>query len=348
MKSDIARQFENYLLGAKRILITSHLNPDADALGSSLLLAQALRLRLAGKQISHVLEDQAPRFDFLAGYDAVVFEPPDKAVARLKPDLLIIVDADSFERVSRSGAAALRSWLAKNNVASVVIDHHQPSETENHALVINRLLDGGAASPAATQDVYRLCFELLGYPKPKGYSELTLAGIVGDTGRFAYQNAYHRETFAIVSDLLDGGASIEKIENRLHRYDRQSLAVLAELLANVKLTESYTYSYVSDSFANSYDGPAEALKASAELFANQYIRNVEDRQWGFIVYPDSKLGKNYFSVSLRSLAGGKDVAEIAKKLGGGGHRPAAGGKLQARSAKAAIQLVQAAIDETDV
>ena len=122
------------------------------------------------------------------------------------------------------------------------------------------------------------------------------------------------------------------------------MAIFSVLAKN--LTDSgkgYTYSYVDQSDISSND--SEAVKGACEIFTGQYIRNIGDNYWGFIVYPEEVNGAVSYSVSLRSVNDVKDVSGIAGELGGGGHKAAAGAKgIIAPTALEAVKKVEAVID----
>jgi nanoRNase/pAp phosphatase (c-di-AMP/oligoRNAs hydrolase) len=79
------------------------------------------------------------------------------------------------------------------------------------------------------------------------------------------------------------------------------------------------------------------------MFVDDYIRNIDGRLWGFIVYQNPLLGEDGYSVSLRSVGGIVDVSVIAKKLGGGGHKPAAAAEVHVKSIREALAKVESAI-----
>jgi phosphoesterase RecJ-like protein len=175
-----------------------------------------------------------------------------------------------------------------------------------------------------------------------------MLGILSDTFRFRYDNPLHKETFRIVSELIDAGASIEKLESRLNRYSKPQMQVLAHLAENIIANDEagFSYSWVYDDFAKKWieqGNSTEDFKAGCELFVNQFIRNIDQNLWGFIVYQDFSAGDRNYSVSFRSDGGQKDVSAIAKSLGGGGHKPAAGAKFEAAGMMDAINKVLDAI-----
>ena len=339
-----AEQLEKLLDNAQRILITSHVSPDPDAVSSVLLLGTALEKNLPNKQIKMVLEEKPARdISFLQDYAKLQFQPLLVATEELKPDLFIIVDAMSFERVSRTAGAELRKLVLEKLTAKlVIIDHHEQLGVDKADVYINN------RRPATAQEIYEL-IEKLKLKMPTGYAQTTLLGIISDTARHKFDNPVHRQTYRVVSDLLDAGASIEELENKTDRYSKPQLEVLAELIKNVADSgKGYTYSYLSDDFTRQWLAATkskDAFKLGVEEFTNNYLRKFADNHWGFVVYPDIAAGDKTYGVSLRAASGVKDVAALAAKLGGGGHKAAAGAhSLKASSVEAVIKKVQAAIE----
>lgn len=331
---------------SQRLLITSHISPDPDAVSSLLLLGGTLKQNFPAKDIRLVLEEEPPRdLSFLAGYGDITFADLADSIEAQQPELIIIVDANSFSRCSRLNSEKARKLSEDSGAKVCIIDHHEEAGADKADVFINN------KAPATAQEVYRVCFDDLGLSKPAGYADIALLGIISDTYRFKYANPLHRQTFAIVSDLLDSGASIEKLENTLERYQSDQMTAFSNLAANLKDSgKGYSYSYLDDQLAERLLGEKErvpAVKSACEVFTNQFIRNFENNQWGFIVYPEVTPRGLTYSVSFRAVSGVKDVAAIAAKLGGGGHKEAAGAKkLPASSAQEAIAVVEKSISET--
>ncbi|MBX4197665.1 hypothetical protein KW801_03905, partial [Candidatus Saccharibacteria bacterium] len=144
------------------------------------------------------------------------------------------------------------------------------------------------------------------------------------------------------------GADIETIKNQLTQYSDEDLLTLGELMGNAAHQADYTYSYIRDEFIDEWLAKGQnqaALNRATGAFLDDYIRNIGGRKWGFIVYKNSLHGNNYYSASFRAVSGVKDVSVIAGKLGGGGHKPAAGAKFEANTVEDAIRKVQAVILE---
>ena len=282
-------KFRRHIEESQRILITSHISPDPDAVCSVLLLGTTLKHNYPNKKVSMVIEEKSIKdLSFLAGYSEIQFRPLLQAVNELKPDLLAMVDAMNFERCSRLESAKIRRIVHEVDTKIVAIDHHEKIDVEPGALYFNK------KNPASSQELYELLFYNLGLKKPEGYAQTALLGIISDTARLKYDNPRYRETFKVVSELLDAGASIEQLENKIELYSAEQMQAFSILAANIKDSgEGYTYSFIDESFGDpsmTQEDKIAALKDAAEVFTSQFARNFENNNWGFIVYPDASSG----------------------------------------------------------
>lgn len=325
---------------SERILITSHISPDADAVSSMLLFGETLGLNHPDKQIKMVLEEQPLGMEFLQGYGGIKIAKLADITEEHKFDLFVILDANAVGRVTRDGVDRLREIMTAQVLKTAIIDHHEQAGKDDSDVYINQ------GSPAVVQDVFEILFDHLGYKKPKDYAQTTMTGLYSDTGGFAYDNPRHTDTLRLADKLLGAGANIEEVRNNLYRYSENDLAVLGELSTNVTHQDDYTYSFISDEFVKKW---VENGKTGAELhmgtddFVNNYLRNIDGRKWGFIVYKNLLSDEGIYSASFRAVSGVKDVSQIAGRLGGGGHKPAAGAKFEAGSVSEAIDTVKRAI-----
>jgi phosphoesterase RecJ-like protein len=336
-------KFKQYIDDAERILITSHVSPDPDAVASVLLLGTTLELNFPNKKIEMILEEEPEGLNFLNGYEQIKFEPLAAATESLKPDFLIIVDANNYERCSRKDGLKIRDYVTRNHTKTAILDHHEPEGQDRVDIYLN------SGNPACAQEVYELCFGGLKLNKPGGYAQTTMLGLYADTGGFAYKNPSHSATLALADELIGAGANIEQIKNALYQYTEDDMRILGELANNVSGSADYSYSYINDGFVEQWlkdDKTATELNHGTKAFVNDFIRNIDGRKWGFIVYKNVLHGDDMYSVSLRAVGDARDVAKIATQLAGGGHKPAAGGKIQARSVEEAIDKVKAVIAQT--
>lgn len=335
-----AKKLQALIEGADKIIVTSHISPDPDAVSSALLLVNTLKANFPDKQVHTVLEEEPLGLDFLTGYKDLEFGPLYDALVKYKPALLILVDANNYDRSSRLDGGKIREYIQQNAIKSVIIDHHEPAGKDNTDVYINQ------GSPAAAQDVYEVCFGILNLKKPEGFAQTAMLGLYADSGGFAYKNPRHSDTLKMADELLSAGADIEQINTALNQYTDDDILVFAELAANTSRKNDYNYSFVRDEFVSEWlakDKSAQLHKGT-EAFVNHFIRNIGGRKWGFIVYKNILQGGNIYSASFRSIGDAKDVSLIAASLGGGGHKPAAGAKFEAANVTDAIAKVTAAIE----
>ena len=333
-------ELKSLLDSSSRILITSHISPDPDAVSSLLLFGETITLNYPDKTIEMVLEEKPLEADFLRGFSDIKISNLADAAAEFKPDLLVILDANSFSRVSRNESDRLKEVVANQSIKTAIIDHHEPAGKDNTDVYINQ------NSPAVVQDVYEVLFNHLNYKKPEDYAQTAMTGLYSDTGGFAYNNPRHSDTLKLADELLSAGANIEIVRNNLYRYSETDLEVLGELATNTSHHDDYSYSFISDEFVDNWINggkTAAELHMGTDGFVNGYLRNIGGRKWGFIVYKNVLSGEDIYSASFRSVGGVKDVAAIASQLGGGGHKPAAGAKFQAKNITDAIDKVKSTI-----
>lgn len=331
------QKLDELITSAKSILVTSHISPDGDAVSSSLLLSRLIRLNRPDKSVTVTLEEEPHGLGFLHDYNQIKFQPLDKALETSSPDLFIILDANALHRLTRN-LTAVEQYLEAKRPKTVVIDHHEGMEFPAPDIYINN------KSPAVALDIYDIFINKLGYKKPEGYAETALTGIYTDTGGFVHRNLNFKQTFEVVPKLIADGADIESLANNLSIISEQGLKLIGELVDNTSFESDYIYTYISDKSAT----PAnhEAIVEAVEAFRSHFLREVKGRAWGFIVQRDVKAPDTHtYSVSFRAVSGAKDVSEIAARLGGGGHKPAAGAKFEAASVTDALAKVQEAIQK---
>lgn len=284
-----------------RFLITSHLSPDGDAIGSELALARLLRKMGKGAVVWN--HDAAPAlFKPLPGSERVhVGEEPPKGFPELF-DGVIVLECPTLDRTGLEGRLA--------DLPLLNIDHHLGN---GHYGVVNWV---DTSAPAVGEMVFRLAHGLKVELDQETATCLFLT-IVTDTGGFRFSNA-GVPAFEAGAALVREGARPEQVAQWL--YDSQPLGavkLLGEMLQTLEIA---------------HDGKV----ASAYLDQGMYQRSgaaVGDSE-GLIDHPRSiagvlavalvrQLADGRFKVSLRSK-GDIDVERVARQYGGGGHRNAAG------------------------
>ncbi len=296
--SEAARRFREELRHASSVLIGTHLNPDGDALGSSLALAAYLdRLGLDVEVLCH---HPAPRnLRWLPGVSRLRQWPKTE-----KADLAIMVDLEAKDRLGDVRDPILQTPRL------VVIDHHVPHESPGDL----RIVDVGASATALI--IARLFLELGAEITPDMATNL-LTGIITDTGSFRFRNTTP-EAFSVSAILLERGADLGRVNEEV--FGRKPLAstlLLGHMLDTMRL-ECGNRIAVGVLTRSDFER-AMATDEETEGFVNEML-SIDSVEIAAILR-EPKPGR--IRCSLRSRAE-HDVAEVAREFGGGGHRNAAG------------------------
>jgi bifunctional oligoribonuclease and PAP phosphatase NrnA len=336
-------KLEQLVGGATRILITSHISPDPDAVSSVLLFMSALELNFLDKKILACLEEMPTGLEFIDGYQKLSFGPLIDELNNFKPDLFILLDGNNYERASRKDGQKVRDFVKADDVKTVIIDHHEEAGKDSVDVFINSF------SPSTVQDVYEVCFDQMRLKEPPSAAQTAMTGFYADTGGFVYVKAGQPDkVFSFAEKLVRHGADIEQTKYHLESYTEADMKVIGELARNISYHQNYNYSYITDDFIANWltqgKGHSE-FQRGTNSFLNNYIRNIDDRSWGFIVYKNTLESDGIYSASFRSQNGRPDVSLIAGRLGGGGHKPAAGARFEAKSVDEAVKTVKQTIAE---
>lgn len=341
MNDEPIEKLKSLIDQSEKVLVTSHISPDPDAVSSLLLMGTTLQKNFPAKKVTMALEEEPLSLKFLNLYDKIIFHDLAEVIEQQAPELIILLDGNNFDRASRHDGDKVRGLIRKKQIKTAVIDHHELTGRDQVDVFINR------HDPATAQTAYEILFKDLGLNPPDEAVQTALTGYYADTGGFVYlKDGGQKNVFGFVEELVSKGADIETIKNRLEQYSLDDLQVIAELTRNVAQTADYTYSYIRDEFMSEWlkSHKQAELQRGTGMFLDSYVRNINGRKWGFIVYLNTLQGDNIYSVSFRSVNSVKDVAEIANRLDGGGHKSAAGAKLEAESIHQAIDKIKLTIE----
>ncbi|HBH46041.1 MAG: hypothetical protein A2445_05405 [Candidatus Jacksonbacteria bacterium RIFOXYC2_FULL_44_29] len=296
--------------GSDNIFLTSHQNCP-DAIGS--ICALIAYLKSQNKKFYPYLAEPVPKL--------LMSLPESSEIKTVKPnldvfDLCLVVDAGDLKQthLERELQAIINNKSGKNTVIN--IDHHETNEHFGHL----NLVDHNASS---TCEIIYLLLETLDYPLSPGIAEALLTGIVGDTGNFT-NAATNEQSLKIAAELVWRGANIFQIIQHLYSTEES----INTLRLWGKIFQRLTYNHKYD-IAISYVLQKDLKECSVgeevvEVVANflNYIRRIKA---GILI---KERADGTFKVSLRSTYPGIDVSELAKILGGGGHKKAAGFSLK--------------------
>jgi bifunctional oligoribonuclease and PAP phosphatase NrnA len=298
-------QVADELRAADKLLLTTHENPDGDALGS--LLGMHLVLAQLGKDAAMFLA--AEEFPLPHEYrhlplDGVLNAPPGDLGERL----VVFLDCGNIDRMPVD-------FLRAEGIRIVNIDHHH----DNTRFGEINLVDPAASCTAEL--VWRLAHEL-GAELTPPMAEALYVGLVTDTGRFMYRNT-GADAHRMAADLIEAGASPHAVNRQVFEsLPFRRLELLARGLEHV-------VRYDGGAITSTYLRRNDFFETGAEETDSEgivdHLRSVEGTAVAVLVrdlLAEDRAGLR--KVSLRGVDGEVDVSRIARGLGGGGHTQAAG------------------------
>ena len=297
-----AEQIHNHLKDARKIVIVTHPNPDEDALGSAAAMAEYLG-RYGRDAGIFCTTPASPRLEFLPHAPLVltdhnIFNDP-------MLDTILVLDSGDLRY---AGIA----HIVKNHPAVMInIDHHATNEHYGQ----HNFVSAGASATA--EMVYRF-FQYIREPVSRHMATNLLAGLIGDTDNFT-NGATTPSALGVAGELVRLGANFKLIN--FHTQKDKTFALLklwgkalARLDKHEEMNLAYTYLTRAD-FA--IDGLSENDGDGLSNFMNNL-----DGVKIILVLKETSDGK--IKGSFRTTDDDTDVAYLAKQLGGGGHKKAAG------------------------
>jgi phosphoesterase RecJ-like protein len=316
--NDLAfRDVCNALEQRDSFVVTSHVRPDGDAMGSSVALA--LALCAAGKRARVVMRDHLPiQFMEFPSVDEITCadEIPDD------DSTVVVLECGDLERTGLRG-------LERHPVIN--IDHH-PGNSGFGAV---QWFDGAAV--ACGEMVYAVISEL-GIPLTSAMATHLYVAIVTDTGSFRYPGVSPR-TFDICARLLEAGADPVAIAR--HLFDGSTLGRLrlqGAVLTTLEIHNSGTIASMSVNHATIAATGATPEETDGLINIPLSVKQIN----AVAFFKEGDHGE--YRVSLRSK-GITDVGRIARDFGGGGHRNASGCTLGGSLADVRARILQCLVDE---
>ncbi len=302
--------------------ITTHVKPDGDGVGSSLGLCWLLRS--LGKSAEVIVRgDIPPSYRNLPGADAI----RDVETLDCEYDAVFVIECSDLER---PGIKGLEDQFTVN------IDHHA---TSAHFGSINWI---DSTASAVGEMIYNLC-KAIGGRVTREIAECVYMALVTDTGSFHFSNTTER-TLKVASELIKAGAKPAEISEAVYNnYPWSRIELMRQVLSTVKRDGSGQVATLRQTLAMRAE--AEAIDGDNNGFVNIPLAA---RDVLAVVYM-REVGENRYRVSLRSK-GDINVARVAEKFGGGGHRNAAGLQIEGVWDEKESELVAAvkeAVDKSD-
>ena len=298
MDSQLTGEIKNRLSAASKIVITSHVRPDGDAIGS--LLGLGLALRDAGKSVQMILADGVPSsFKYLESSQLIKKEPNGEH------DTFITVDCADFKRTGK---------IFENfGQPDINIDHHKTNEKFGKLNLIE-------AEEVATAAILTNHLPVWGLKITQPIAAALLTGIITDTLGFRTSNTTP-EALRQSATLMEAGVDMPEIYMRAlvnksfpaARYWGAGLSSLQSKHGIVWGTLT-----IADRKSAGYGGNDDA-----DLI--NMISSIDGNKVGMVFVEQTD---NHVKISWRALEAGVDVSQVAKHFKGGGHAAAAGADIE--------------------
>ena len=287
-----------------RFVVTTHENPDGDALGS--ILGMSLALEQLGKDAVMFLSGNVPlphEYGFME-LDRIRRMPPEDGADRV----VLALDCANERRLGPDPGLLEAAPLV------VDIDHHHDNSRFGDVNLV-------VADASSTGEILRDVFAALGVRLTPEIAEALYIAVVTDTGRFQYANTTPR-ALRLAAELVEAGANVHRVfQDVYENIAFAKIKLLARALDKARVVEGGRI-IVSDLERSDFHA-AGAEEPFAEGIID-FLRAVEGTELVALIREPPTLNGPTRRVSLRTRAEGIDVSAIARKSGGGGHRQAAG------------------------
>lgn len=306
--TDIWRTLKDFIDRHQHFVLTCHVRPDCDALGSELAMAEVLEQ--LGKQVRIVNADSVPPRLAFVDPDQRIEVLPDGATALEPPvDALMVLDTAAWGQLG-----AMAEVIRRSAAEVAIIDHHaNPGE-----------IPGLLVQDSTSEATGRLIADFVGFlgivSTPRLAGALFVA-IATDTGWFRFPST-RSSTYEVAGQLVAAGAYPQEIFRQLYERDSLSRArlrgiVLTRIALDMDGRVAHTY-VLDDDFQQT-----GALRSETDDFINMAL--AIDGVGVAAMFTEHPVGT--IKVSLRSRLAAVDCSLVTAQFGGGGHRAAAGATL---------------------
>jgi bifunctional oligoribonuclease and PAP phosphatase NrnA len=292
----------------QRFVLTTHVRPDGDGLGSMLALADVLEGPPHHKAVQMTVASTIPpRYDFLdPGRRVQRFAPPGDAFRAA--EAAVVLDTGTWNQLGEFG-----NFLRRAPVEKVVIDHHLTQDD----LGALRLVD---ATAEATGRLVHEAVTALGGPLPPSAAHALFVAVAMDTGWFRHSNTTPA-TFALASELVAAGARpTEAYECLFEQNSLGRLKLIGLVLERLQVSHGGKVAH-TELRRDDYAATGATPQDSEDLV--NYTRSLAGVEVGLFFMEQPRGGVKVSFRSQRHI----DVARLAERFGGGGHRLAAGAIL---------------------
>ena len=294
---------------SKKVLVTMHVHPDPDAMGSA--LAMTLYLKTLGKDVRLYNEDVVPKW--LGFMPRAGFCRQVKAGERFSPDTVIVLDCGDLDRIGRVKA------LIGENALVINIDHHVTNVRFGNLNLVNE-------GYSSTSEILYGLLKRAGCVLTRDIAILLYLGILTDTGSFGFDSTTVR-THRVIADLLRLDIPVAELYRKVYEtMPKEDLKVFLSAMNRLELECGARVACLV------------MTKKGVSAFSDGF--DIRDKIFGFlrtvkgleVIVILTEAGEGRIRVNFRSR-GTVDVARLAEKFNGGGHRNASGCYVDGSPAK---------------
>lgn len=288
--------FKEEIAKADTIMVTGHFDPDGDALGSSIAMAEYLRE--LGKKVTHVMDKPAKEFEYIQGFEKIV---PAEEGLKNEYDLAIYMDAGNIWKFKHvEGLKSKRTMC---------IDHHIGAVQFTDVAYID---DTKASNSEIVYDILKE----MGYEISKEIMESLITGCITDTGGFRYPDT-SVTSFKMGEEAIRKGVKLYRIFDSAI-YNTSKKRFVLEQFAMQRLTFFY-----DGKIAFNYLDRDDKVYTTATPHDSSEIVNMARGIEGVelsILLRETEDGKTLGSIRGKNSVEYLYCANITKEFGGGGHR----------------------------
>lgn len=284
-------------------IISSHMGPDGDNIGSSCGFTQYLRAK--GKEAYYVMDEELPaNLSFI--HESCGYLSSEEAKAKLQDRAYVVIVLDCGDEFR----IQCDKTLYQKAITRINIDHHESNKGFADCNLVKK------KSSSTCQVVWELIEDFDGGDISPEVATCLYTGLVTDSGNFMYASA-NDSTLRVASILLSKGADKELIMEKLYRNKPKGMIrLLAMVLATLEIKDNIASMYMTKAML---DETCVEYNETEELV--NYAIEIEGIDIGYLI---KEKEENVMKVSLRSKSNIYNVSKIAEKIGGGGHIMAAG------------------------
>lgn len=318
ISAETQAELQNLLDKTQKVVITCHISPDGDAIGS--VTAMASLMRRLGKKATIIVPDLYP--DFLAwipGSSEILIynkaahkDAAEKAID--EADLIAMMDHNALSRMNELG-----EYIEKKSIKRLIVDHHPEPDPTADVIISHPELC------ATCELLYRIMWQM-GWAKDLTYDEATsiYTGMMTDTGAFTFASN-RPEVFEIIAQLLRTGIDKDKIYRNVFWTQSAERLRLTGFMLYVKMEIVNGMNATILTLNNKERKLFQTKNGDTEGIVNMPLQ-INGMRLSIFLRQDTE-NKQKIRVSLRSVDDFPCNEMSARFFNGGGHKNASGGSL---------------------